>query len=77
MADEQYLVFRPCRCHADLAWAAFSVAKCILERMDAFLDEIDARGRMPFYGKVALAVIVSNEDGADHTPAELFQPHWK
>jgi multimeric flavodoxin WrbA len=41
-----------------------SVAKRVLERMDAFLDETDAKGRMPCYGKVALAVIVGNEDGA-------------
>jgi hypothetical protein len=31
-----------------------SVAKRVLERMDAFLDETDAKGRMPSYGKVAL-----------------------
>src|ERR1043166_4985804 len=42
-----------------------SVAKRVLERMDAFLGETDKRGRMPSYGKVALAVIVGNEDGAD------------
>src|SRR5690348_7023170 len=29
-----------------------SVAKRVLERMDAFLDEKDSRGRMPSYGKV-------------------------
>ena len=28
---------------------------------------------MPSYGKVALAVVVGNEDGAHHTAAELFQ----
>ncbi|MGA7487296.1 MAG: NAD(P)H-dependent oxidoreductase [Xanthobacteraceae bacterium] len=50
-----------------------SVAKRVLERMDAFLDETDERGRMPSYGKVALAVVVGNEDGAHHTAAELFQ----
>jgi multimeric flavodoxin WrbA len=50
-----------------------SVTKRVLERMDAFLDETDAKGRMPSYGKVALAVIVGNEDGAHHTAAELFQ----
>jgi hypothetical protein len=41
--------------------------------MDAFLDETDERGRMPSYGKVALAVVVGNEDGAHHTAAEIFQ----
>jgi multimeric flavodoxin WrbA len=50
-----------------------SVAKRILERMDAFLDETDAKGRMPSYGKVALAVVVGNEDGAHHTAAELLE----
>ena len=50
-----------------------SVAKRVLERMDAFLEEKDARGRMPSYGKVALAVIVGNEDGAHHSGAEINQ----
>ena len=50
-----------------------SVAKRVLERMDAFLEETDDRGRMPSYGKVAIAVVVGNEDGAHHTAAELFQ----
>jgi multimeric flavodoxin WrbA len=48
-----------------------SVAKRVLERMDAFLGETDKRGRMPSYGKVALAVIVGNEDGAHHSAAEI------
>ena len=50
-----------------------SVAKRVLERMDAFLSETHARPRAPSYGKVALAVVVGNEDGAHHTAAELFQ----
>jgi multimeric flavodoxin WrbA len=50
-----------------------SVAKRVLERMDAFLDEKDARGRMPSYGKVGLTVVVGNEDGAHHTAAEINQ----
>ena len=48
-----------------------SVAKRVLERMDAFLDEKDGRGRMPSYGKVAIAAVVGNEDGAHHTAAEI------
>jgi multimeric flavodoxin WrbA len=48
-----------------------SVAKRVLERMDAFLDETDDRGRMPSYGKVAIAVVVGNEDGAHHSAAEI------
>ncbi|MER8412569.1 MULTISPECIES: NAD(P)H-dependent oxidoreductase [unclassified Mesorhizobium] len=50
-----------------------SVAKRVLERMDAFLDETDDRGRMPAAGKVALVAIVGNEDGAHHCHAECFQ----
>jgi multimeric flavodoxin WrbA len=48
-----------------------SVAKRILERMDAFLGETDDRGRMPSYGKVAIVVVVGNEDGAHHCAAEI------
>ncbi len=50
-----------------------SVAKRILERMDAFLDETDDQGRMPSYGKVAVAAIVGNEDGAHFSSAQIFQ----
>ena len=50
-----------------------SVAKRVLERMDAFLTETDDRGRMPSFGKVAVAAIVGNEDGAHHVTATLFQ----
>lgn len=50
-----------------------SVAKRVLERMDAFLSEIDDRGRTPAYGKVAVCAIVGNEDGAHHCAAEIFQ----
>ncbi len=49
-----------------------SVAKRVLERMDAFLDQKDERGRMPSYGKVALCAIVGNEDGAHHTGTEVL-----
>jgi multimeric flavodoxin WrbA len=50
-----------------------SIAKRVLERMDAFLSETDERGRMPSYGKVAVAAIVGNEDGAHMSSAQLFQ----
>jgi multimeric flavodoxin WrbA len=50
-----------------------SVAKRVMERMDAFLDETDGRARMPAAGKVALVAIVGNEDGAHHCHAECFQ----
>jgi multimeric flavodoxin WrbA len=50
-----------------------SVAKRVLERMDAFLDEADDRGRMPAAGKVAIVAVVGNEDGAHHCHAACFQ----
>jgi multimeric flavodoxin WrbA len=50
-----------------------SVAKLVLERMDAFLSEVDDAGRMPSYSKVAVAAIVGNEDGAHHVCSQLFQ----
>lgn len=50
-----------------------SVAKLVLERMDAFLEETDEQGRMPSYSKVAVAAIVGNEDGAHHVCSQLFQ----
>jgi multimeric flavodoxin WrbA len=50
-----------------------SIAKRVLERMDAFLSETDDQGRMPSYGKVAVAAIVGNEDGAHMSSAQLFQ----
>ncbi|MEI4506848.1 NAD(P)H-dependent oxidoreductase [Sphingopyxis sp. CCNWLW253] len=52
---------------------ASSVAKLVMERMDAFLSETDDRGRMPSYSKVAVAAIVGNEDGAHHVSAQIFQ----
>lgn len=52
---------------------ASSIAKRVMERMDAFLDEIDEAGRMPSYSKVAVAAIVGNEDGAHATSAQIFQ----
>ena len=50
-----------------------SVAKRVLERMDAFTSETDDQGRMPSFGKVAIAAIVGNEDGAHWSSAQLFQ----
>jgi multimeric flavodoxin WrbA len=50
-----------------------SVAKRVMERMDAFLDETDKEGRMPSYGKVGIVVVVGNEDGAHHCAAEIIQ----
>ena len=50
-----------------------SIAKRALERMDAFLSETDERSRMPSFGKLAVAAIVGNEDGAHRVTADLFQ----
>ncbi len=50
-----------------------SVAKRVLERMDAFLDETDEKGRMPSYSKVAVCAIVGNEDGAHCVSSQVFQ----
>lgn len=50
-----------------------SVAKRVLERMDAFLSEADDMGRLPSTGKVAIAAIVGNEDGAHIASAQIFQ----
>ena len=50
-----------------------SIAKRVLERMDAFLGETDGQGRMPSFSKLAVAAIVGNEDGAHSVTADLFQ----
>lgn len=50
-----------------------SVAKMVLERLDAELSETDAEGRPTLYNKVAIAAIVGNEDGAHHSSAEIYQ----
>ncbi len=41
--------------------------------MDAFLEETDEEGRIPIYGKLAVAAIVGNEDGAHYVSSQLFQ----
>ncbi len=50
-----------------------SIAKRVMERMDAFLSETDEKGRMPSFGKVAIVAVVGNEDGAHHCHAASFQ----
>lgn len=50
-----------------------SVAKMVLERLDAELSETDDAGRMSTYPKVACIAVVGNEDGAHHVTAELAQ----
>jgi len=50
-----------------------SVAKRVLERIDAFIEELDEKNRMPTFGKVGLVAVVGNEDGAHHVAAEIYQ----
>lgn len=50
-----------------------SVAQRVLERLDAELSETDDAGRPAMFGKVALAAVVGNEDGAHKITADLFQ----
>lgn len=50
-----------------------SHAQRVLERLDAFLGETDADGRMVSFDRVAIVAVVGNEDGAHHVGAELFQ----
>jgi multimeric flavodoxin WrbA len=50
-----------------------SVAKMVLERLDAELSETDDQGRLLTYGKVAMVAVVGNEDGAHHVIAECLQ----
>jgi len=50
-----------------------SLAKRVVERMDAFLSETDEQSRTPAYGKIAVVAVVGNEDGAHHVSAEMFQ----
>ena len=49
------------------------IAKRVLERLDAFLDETNNAERMPAAGKVAVVAVVGNEDGAHHCHAACFQ----
>lgn len=50
-----------------------SVAQRVLERLDAELSETDEQGRPSMFGKVAVAAVVGNEDGAHKICADLFQ----
>lgn len=50
-----------------------SVAKRVLERMDALISETGDDGEPIAYGRVAGFVVTGNEDGAHHVIAELAQ----
>ena len=50
-----------------------SICQRVLERLDAELSDTDEQGRLRTVGKVAIAAVVGNEDGAHHISAVLFQ----
>ncbi|MGY0498550.1 flavodoxin family protein [Nocardia sp. FBN12] len=50
-----------------------SVAQRVLERLDAELSNTDDAGRPAMFGKVGVAAIVGNEDGAHKIAADTFQ----
>lgn len=50
-----------------------SVAQRVLERLDAELSNTDDDNRPIMVGKVAVAAVVGNEDGAHKIIADLFQ----
>jgi multimeric flavodoxin WrbA len=50
-----------------------SVCVRVLERLDAEISETDDQGRPLTFGKVAVAAVVGNEDGAHHIIGILFQ----
>lgn len=52
---------------------AASTCKRVLERLDALLGETDEAGRMPSFGRVAIPVVVGNEDGAHWACAQIYQ----
>lgn len=50
-----------------------SVAQRVLERLDAELGETDERGRPILFSRIAIPVVVGNEDGAHHISGVLSQ----
>jgi multimeric flavodoxin WrbA len=50
-----------------------SIAQRVLERLDADISETDDEGRQLLTGKVAVVVVVGNEDGAHAIIADAFQ----
>ena len=50
-----------------------SVAQRVLERLDGELSNTDPTGTPAMVGKVALAAVVGNEDGAHKIAADVFQ----
>ena len=50
-----------------------TVARRVIERLDAELSECDVNGRLRTYGKVTVAIVVDGEDGVTDVSAVLFQ----
>ena len=50
-----------------------SMCQRVLERLNADISETDEQGRQLTYGKVGLAAVVGNEDGAHKVSADIFQ----
>ncbi|HWR84805.1 MAG TPA: NAD(P)H-dependent oxidoreductase [Rhodoglobus sp.] len=50
-----------------------SIAMRVLERLDNELGVTDDDNRPILFGKVAIAAVVGNEDGAHHISSQLFQ----
>jgi multimeric flavodoxin WrbA len=50
-----------------------SVCQRVLERLDAELAETGDDGQLAVSGKVAIAAVVGNEDGAHHISGIVFQ----
>lgn len=52
---------------------ASSVCMRVLERLDADISMTDDAGRPTLFGKVAVAAVVGNEDGAHNVSSQVFQ----
>ncbi|GAA4663163.1 flavodoxin family protein [Gordonia humi] len=78
---DQWPEIRRALVHADIlvfatpTWLGHmsSVAQRALERLDAELSATDDRNRPGMVGKVAVAAVVGNEDGAHKIIADVFQ----
>ena len=52
---------------------ACSLMQRVFERMDATFDEAEDDGRLWTFGKIAIACVVGNEDGAHHFCSQAYQ----
>jgi multimeric flavodoxin WrbA len=51
-----------------------SVARRVLERLDAELSETDEQGRLQTFGKAAIVAVVGNEDGPRRSVSVRLRP---